>query len=241
MEIEEFNIMIQQMLDNVNAIIHHQMVIGEIKQELADRRNQPFEQDSIYLDKYGSLPSEPEKRNICGVDFTITILHQEGKQLSDIKGADLLYEIEGEKYILVQYKNADIFGKIKADLSQLQTLLKNCPSICYYKKKPRDDVPYRMNGFCGCFYRVDYKNIKKYLHACEVNQIFGNKNTKPFTEFSVGICKETFEELFATCRLGAMTKTKESKYYINEILKQDHFILHVLQRGIWSSNRNEVI
>ena len=238
MEIREYYEMIRKMLEDAESIIHHQMVIAGIHEELKQRRMLPFETDEIYRDHFGTPPFEPIEHTVAGVTFTTTILHREGTQLRDIKGADLLYEIKDEKYILVQYKKANSSGRVRANSAQLDTLLNNCPAICYYKKRPRDYIPIRMNGYCGCFYRIENNNEKRYVHACEAKTLFGTRNSATFREFSSGISKETFVELFAKCRLGAMTQVKKSYHYVNLLKQQNHFIMHIVQSGkFYSSNQ----
>jgi len=47
------------MQHQINSIIHHQIVLAEIKSDLESNIDSPFEQDYIYQIHYGSLPSEP--------------------------------------------------------------------------------------------------------------------------------------------------------------------------------------
>ena len=128
MEIDEFNEIMKQMAEQANAIIFHQQLISEIHNDLEKNKLYPHEQDYIYADKYeGSIPSEPKECIINDVKVIKSILHQAGKGLSDIKGADFLYEIEDEKYTLVQYKKA-VKGStfINVDRTQLDRFLDNC-------------------------------------------------------------------------------------------------------------------
>jgi len=231
MKPEEYYEMIRNMLEDAESLAHQQMVIVEVHDKLKRRRILPYERDVISQDHYGAAPFEPIEHSVAGVTFTTTMLHREGIQFKDINGADLLYEIENEKYVLVQYKKADSSGRITGDLVQLNRLLNNCPAKCYYKKRPRNYYPLRINGFCGCFYQLYNNYTKKYVHACEAKTIFGKRASVSYDDFSSGIRKATFEELFAKCRLGAMTSEKKSNWYISILKALGHAILYVLQSG----------
>jgi hypothetical protein len=233
LDFEEYLVLMKEMLDQAAAILEHQQVIANIKEELNRNLENPLEQDYIYKDHYGSFPGEPIEREINGVKVITRVLHQTGKGLKDIVGADLLYEIENEKYALIQYKRG-FNKKVKGDVSQLDQLLKQCPSVCFYKKKPPSFVPVRMNGFCGCYYKViDNKNY--IVHACEAKFIFSNQTTVSIDQFKSGLSEQVFNELFASCRIGALTNVKKSSYYIQESLNQNKFVLHVLQKGRFGS------
>ena len=221
------------MLETTNAIIHHQQVIADIKTKLKNSKENPHEQGEIYFDFYNSYPFDPKIIEINGVSISLTLLHQTGKRLADIRGADLLYEIENEKYAIIQYKKAHN-GRVACDTTQLDELLKSCPDVCYYKKKRLNlNVPIRMNGFCGCYYRTSNNGTVKYVHACEAASLFKNQKTIAIENFASGLSKQVFEEMFASCRIGALTKINPSNHYIQEALNQDHLILHVTQHGKW--------
>ena len=234
MEIAEYNEIIRRMDEQINSIIHHQRVLADIYSELNRNRDNPFEQDYIYRDQYGGLPSDPVQHNIGGVKITTRVLHQTGHGLSDIMGADLLYEIQDVKYVLIQYKRLPVGStSFTVDAVQLNKILNNCPSICIYRRNIPKAVPTIMNGYCGCFYRVITKNESKFLPACEVGFLSSASNSVPVTKIFSGLSKDTFEELFASCRLGALTRVRKPDKYIGECLSQWHLILHVLQNGQW--------
>jgi hypothetical protein len=73
-------------------------------------------------------------------------LHRRGVSARDIHGANLLYEIEGEKYVLIQYKTPSSAGRVSRDETQLDTLVASCPEgVCY----PRASWPH-----CGSWHCV---------------------------------------------------------------------------------------
>jgi hypothetical protein len=188
----------------------------------------------IYKDQFGQYPGEPIEHVIDGIRITIRILHQTGKGLRDIRGADLLYEIEDEKYALIQYKSPrKSDGRVAVDKEQLKELIGTCPGVCFYKKKRPTQTPVRMNGYCGCWYTVRSATSSSYMHACEAQHIFGERGTAGEREFQTGLRKDEFERLFAICRIGALTSVKGSKFYINKALDQGDMVFHVVQHGCW--------
>jgi hypothetical protein len=104
MESVEFKAALQLALDDATAIIHNQHIIAGIHADLDHNLLNPFEQDFIYQEHFGQFPSEPRIIVSNGVVIITRILHQTGTRLSDIRGVDLLYEIENEKFGLIQYK-----------------------------------------------------------------------------------------------------------------------------------------
>lgn len=234
MEISEYNDTMRQMAEQVNSIVHNQRVLADVNSELDRNQNNPFEQDYIYQDQYGSIPSNPIERTIGGVQITTRILHQTGQQLSDVVGADLLYEIKDTKYILVQYKRVPVDSpSFTVDPIQLKKVIGNCPSICLYRRNKPTSVPTVMNGYCGCFYRIISTDESKFLPACEIDWLSSASNSIKTTLISSGLSTDTFEELFAFCRIGALTRVKRSNAYIDEYLGLNHIIYYALQNGQW--------
>jgi hypothetical protein len=143
MESEDLSFISNAILNDITVIVHNQQVLAGIHDKCEFNRLHPFEQDYIYRDHYGSMPSEPRKFKVGDVEITSRILHQTGIGLRDVTGADLLYEIENEKFGLIQYKRSQGHS-IKADSEQLSILLSNCPEKCMYNKRrpfPKDWLP----------------------------------------------------------------------------------------------------
>lgn len=234
MEQDDLFKLLSDMHETAEAIVHNQLILNEVHKELQNNIENPFEQDSIYEEHFGQKPSEPKAKMVEGVQIITRVLHQTGKRLSDIKGADLLYEIEGEKFILVQFKKS-YEGKVKGDKEQLERLLKNCPPMCPYKIRTPERIPFKIIGLCGIYYRAHSNSGDvKYLHACEAKSIFGKSDSVSFSEFSSGMSKETFIDLFAICRIGAITGKNEPERIAQKLINEDHVIYSVLQRGKWN-------
>lgn len=242
MEKDEFFKIKDYMVDDAAAIIHNQKVLADIHAELEKRLLDPFEQDLIYFDKFGERPAEPKKITHNGVVISISVLHQEGIGLSDIRGADLLYEIEREKFLIIQYKRpADT--SVKTDLYQLRTLLDNCPKSCsVHKYRPIsfDWLPLKLNGWCGSWYCIAADGNRRYVQACEAETIFANKKSARLENFQSGLTKMTLLELFSSCRIGAMIRTpvdtavKES--FVAGLVQREHLIYEVKQLGKWGED-----
>src|SRR5215471_14034834 len=89
---------------DIAGIVRAQRTLDEVNVELARRAHEPIEEDFIFADAIGSDQALPRIVNVDGVSVQIRTLHRRGLKQSDIKGADLLYEIAGRKFALVQYK-----------------------------------------------------------------------------------------------------------------------------------------
>ena len=230
------------MLDDAIAIIHNQQLLANIHTQLDRHLLFPHEQDYIFSDHYGQMPSEPRREVINGITVTSRILHQAGVGLRDIVGADLLYEIVDRKFGLIQYKRASSIGSVKNDRQQLETLLNNCPSVCMHKKNrpiPLNWLPLRINSFCGCWYCIIDGDERKYMHACEAEASFDNRTAANFNAFRIGIEKEAFLSMFASCRIGALIRRVpregdiSSARYVQPLLVQRHIVLEVRQTNMW--------
>ena len=238
MEAREFTETLDLMLGDAAAIIHNQEVLAGIHSELDRNLLNPFEQDFIYKERFGQFPAEPRRITHNGVVITARILHQTGKRLSDVRGADLLYEIENEKFGLIQYKRATS-DRVENDQEQLRILLGNCPDICSNKRRRPiriTGLPSKIFGFCGCWYGVIGEWGSKYVPACEAETILQQRaRTAKFLE--VGISRSAFLDLFASCRIGAFlrypvdVRLKDS--FVEQVLENGHVVLEIRQHGRW--------
>jgi len=225
MQVDEIELIVNDVNDLTERIIRAQQTLNNIKKEIDKTSLRPFEQDYIYSDHFGSKPSETKTHEINGVTFITRILHQTGTHLSDISGADLLYEIEGEKYLIVQYKRPDKKDRIVGDIPQLKNLISSCPIRC------NGAPPKRINGFCGSWYNIQDESKSQYIHACEAFQTFGIDESKDRAYFKKGLTKSTFTELFASCRIGAPTSVQAIQFYITYSIIFNRMIFHVNQLG----------
>ena len=245
MESSEYFEVLDVMLEDTAAIIHNQQVLAGIQEQIRRNEERPFEQDLIYRDQFERFPSEPITREMHGVQIVSRVLHQTGLRLSDVAGADLMYEIKNEKFGLIQYKK-ESSGRIRGDKPQLRNLLDNCPEICYNRRHPLTAarMPSKLFSFCGCWYAVfshDAINgaVPRYVPACEAEFIFQTNSTASFAQFRGGIARDVFLEFFASCRIGALVRRKENNFardrYIQQLIEDRHIILEITQQGTWSS------
>ncbi len=223
MDVRQYSETMELIINEVGAIIHAQKVLADIHDELDRNTLAPFEQDIIYREHFGCLPSEPRAFVHHGVTITTRILHQTGMRLRDVVGADLLYEIENDKYALIQFKRADQRTKrVKNDIDQFDSFLGNCPEICMYRKNPPRRVPARLNHYCGCWYRVDYDSEVSYVHACEAAVIYNGRASAHVNGFESGLSRDTFLDLFASCRIGALVRVQSPERYVSRLLEMQH-------------------
>jgi hypothetical protein len=157
-----------------------------------------------------------------------------------VQGADFLYEIENEKFIIIQYKRVSD-SVVRADKDQLETLISNCPEVCMHKKNrpiPRAWLPLKLNAFCGCWYSVIDGENRRFVHACEAETIFQNAGTVPISEFSSGVSRDTFFELFSSCRIGAFLRRPTEQVIRTQYVKQEldaaHIVYEVTQSDLWT-------
>jgi hypothetical protein len=91
-----------------------------------------------------------------------------------------------------------------------------------------------MEGFCGVWHRINTSNKEqKYLHACEIKEIFGDRGSAGVEEFRSGIQHETFMDLFASCRIGALVRNP-SEQFVSMLLFYKHVVFEAKQRGRWA-------
>lgn len=181
----------------IRGITRARATIRSLHEALDQNEDEPFEQDYIYGIHYGEMPAKARTKVVNGVLITTRVLHQTGRRLSDIEGADLLYEIPGRKFVTVQYKRADRAGRVLVDRKQLTTLVDNCPAACqpWLRSKLR----------CGSWYGVIDGGSVQHVSACVAANTFGSTESAFAGEFASGLSQATFDEMFGKCYLGART------------------------------------
>jgi hypothetical protein len=189
-------------LQDALGILESQTILDEIKEELRARLSRPMEEDFIDREVHGSGAWLPRRIYVHGVEIEIQQLHRKGLGSKDVKGADLLYEIVGKKFILIQYKTPDKKNcRVKRDKGQLCELMRNCQAPC---------PPYlsTLNYVCGSWVAIEDPNGARFLPACRAYSIFEPYKSKYASEFECGITRPTFRELFAKCLIGSRTSAQ---------------------------------
>jgi hypothetical protein len=187
---------ISHVMREVDGIIDRQRTIEKVKGALDDRARNPHEEDFIYGE--GTNNQKVFREEIDGVTIEKTILHRRGAKDTDISGADLLFEIVGEKYVLVQYKRADGSGRVKNDESQLDELMGSCSNDC------PEFRPY-MLGTCGAWYALIDGTTVSYMPACVASESFARRGSCKARDFERALEREAFLSAFAKCYIGART------------------------------------
>jgi hypothetical protein len=233
MDGKEFTETMEALTLEASMIIFAQTLLADIHGYLEAHQLSPFEQDLPHEEPYSCLPSEPRVIEHFGVKIATRILHQPGKGLSDIRGVDMLYEIVGQKYMLVQFKKGDPqTHRVKLDSHQLDTMLQTCPDVCPRRRNPPRRFPARLYGSCGCWYRVDCDRQTWFLHACEVPAVYGGRKSAQCREFEEGLSDLWFRDLFAMCRLGASVSYPSSEY-VDALIKEGYAVFEARQEGQW--------
>ena len=165
---------------DIAGIVRAQRTLHEINVELARRANEPIEEDFIFADAIGRDQALPRIVDVGGVSIQIRTLHRRGLKQSDIKGADLLYEIAGRKFALVQYK-MERRGRVTHEQQQLRDLIDACPNSC---PPHASDFVYT----CGAWFAMrSTTGESAYLPACLAGELFGDSVSRDMKRFSPGI------------------------------------------------------
>lgn len=209
---------------DIGGIIRAQRVLADVNEELLQRDSQPIEDDFIDAEAYGQSPGEARTKIVDGVEILVRKLHRRGLHQSDVTGADLLYEVAGRKFVVIQYKTPSKRHRVERNEDQLKRLVESCPNPC----------PPNGNWFwpsCGSWFAVESSIESLYLPACEAQAVFGDASSRSVGHFGRGVSKEVFQQLFARCWIGARTAPNELAYLAWDVMMHDRVLVSVLQRG----------
>jgi hypothetical protein len=221
MEEQEWQDLVANINGDIAGIVHNQRVLDEINDELAARKDRPIEEDFIDGD-LGRDDANPHVVEIDGVNLRIRKLHRRGLRQRDIKGADLLYEIAGRKFVLVQYKAIDRRQRVEVDHGQLDELIEACPNPCpAWSGWPSS----------GGWFAARSTGQSAYLPACIAKRTFDGAQSRSLDHFGTGLSHEVFQQLFARCWTGARIAPTELAYRAWSIMQEDRVLVSVLQRG----------
>lgn len=226
MELDEWRDSVSYINCEISSLIRAQQVHCRIRRELEARDPASLEEDFIDAHLSGDVIGAPKRFEVEGVFIIVRKLHRGGLHASDVAGADLLYEIEDQKFAIIQYKKANGNGRISLESDQLETLIDNCPTGSCNGKGiwPR----------CGSWYAVRSGETSLYLQACEARNAFGGAALRGTSAFASGLSKEALDELFALCLFGAPISPIGMGAAIMSGLNADHVLFTVSQRGrLW--------
>lgn len=188
---------------------------GEIRRSVA----QPTEEQFIDEDCFEQPRGTPKIHFVEGVQIKVWKLHRAGLHSSDVKGADLFYEIEDKKYVVVQYKTPNRQDRVFRDAAQMEELLDVCPVDCLPSNRFR----------CGAWFALLSGNLDMHFPACEAQAVFGTKRSRQSGAFINGLSKTQFRADFGLCRVGARTQPVDVEAYQARSVQEDRLFVRVEQ------------
>jgi hypothetical protein len=228
MQAREWRRLVEDINADIAGMVRAQQTLREVNDALVQRARNPIEEDFIHADMWDIDPHMPRITQVDGVSIQTRMLHRRGLSQKDIKGADLLYEIVGTKFALVQYKKPDRQGRVKRDKEQLDDLIASCPTPC----------PPFQSGFayrCGSWYAVrpDSPKAASYVPACVAALVFGKSNSRTENQFIFGISFSDFQRAFGNCLTGARIGPEQLDRETIELtlIERDWVVFEALQFG----------
>lgn len=209
---------------DIQGIIRAQRVLEDVNRTLDERIANPIEEDRIFADGTDFPPGNAKVITVDEVEIRVRILHRRGLRQRDVRGADLIYEVAGRKFILVQYKNANASGHVSADHKQLERLIEACPNPC-----PPTQLTFWPT--CGSWCNILAGSEVSCMPACRVKAVFSDAKRRAFTEFGDGISADVFQHLFARCWIGARIAPTELLYFGWSAAEADRVLFAVTQAG----------
>ena len=219
MEVSEWRELVQDINSDIAAISRAVQTRGEIHDQIAARAVRPNEEFFIDDDAFGMQPSEPREFGLHGASIKVWKVHRAGIWAGDIKGADLYYEIDDKKFVLVQYKTPDKRDRVNLDKEQLDELVNACPIDC---------PPSKRFG-CGSWYLIRTKDDREYFPACEARKIFGRNNSRYRRFFINGLVESQFMQDFGACQIGARTKPIDVSEYREWSVANDYVFVSAVR------------
>lgn len=197
---------------NIDKILENQRVI-EIDQIYFDlHRLRDWEHNRIQRpDQVSYIIGERELR--------IHVTH--GRKTETAFGIDLIYEIVGEKYVVIQYKR---IGAL-IDKAQMEKMRKQfCPPWQHMACKIKETMPernFRLGTLCTPYYKFVEGSpfAGNYAPLCFVRakmHELGIQYAKPAL-MDQSISTDTFEELFVNCLIGSRWTYESKDVSLNEL------------------------
>ena len=220
MEVSEWRELVNEINSDIATISRAVQTQGEIHEEIAARSERPSEEFFIDDDAFGIKPSQPREFYSYGAKVKVWKVHRAGIWAGDIKGADLYYEIDDNKFVLIQYKTPDKRERVHLDREQLDELVDACPVNC---------PPSNRFG-CGSWYLIRTKDDREYFPACEARNLFGKHNSRFRKFFINGLTDGQFKHDFGICRIGARTKPIDISEYREWSVENDYVFVSAIRR-----------
>lgn len=214
----------KRLVEGVNADIagmaRAQRMRDDLRGEIQRSFAQPTEEQFIDEDCFDQPRGTPKTHFVGGVEIKVWKLHRAGLHSSDVKGADLFYEIEDKKYVVVQYKTPNKRERVYREAAQMEELLDVCPVI---------DCPPSDRFRCGAWFALLSGNLDMHFPACEAQAVFGTKRSRQSSAFINGLSKTQFRADFGLCRVGARTRPIDIGSYQERSIQEDRLFVRVEQ------------
>lgn len=208
--------------EDIERIARAAQTQQQVRSAIRFRAEKPLEEQLIDEDSYAIPRGQPRVLRVGSVELKIWKIHRAGLDSTDIKGADLYYEMDGTKFVLVQYKSPSSSGRVKKDSSQLVELTAACPNPCLPTER----------FSCGSWFALRDGVSSSYHTACEASNIFGTYASRKKEAFINGLTKTQFEAAFAGCRIGGRSAPIRAMQFQQASVNADHIFFRVQQRFI---------
>ena len=218
----EAEALVRSVNEDIERIARAAQTQREVQAAIRFRAQHPLEEQLIDEDSYGIPRGQPRIVRIGSVELRIWKIHRTGLDSTDIKGADLYYELDGTKFVLVQYKSPSSSGRVKKDAPQLAELLEACPNPCYPTER----------FSCGAWFSLQDGASSSYHPACEAANVFGAYSSRKKEAFFNGLTKTQFEADFGSCKIGGRTAPIRMMRYQRASVNADHIFFRVQHRFI---------
>lgn len=203
MKLEDWREVVGKVNRDIEMLTRASATQKDVRRILRGNRARPTEEQLIDLGSFGFPPGEPRTVVIAGSEVKIWKIHRAGLNLSDVKGADLYYELGNKKFVLVQYKIPNSSGRVRLDDEQLDELQRSCPVECLPTTR----------FSCGSWYALHKNPTASYFPACEARELFGKFASRKSEHFINGLTHDQFQNDFGSCRIGARTKPVRASEY----------------------------
>ncbi|MDR7191556.1 hypothetical protein [Luteimonas terrae] len=217
MNSEDWHVLAKAVNRDIEMLTKASETQGGIRDLLNRRRDALTEEQIIDMDSFGTQPGRHRTVTVGQSKLKVWKVHRLGLDLSDVKGADLYYELGNRKFVLVQYKKPNSSDRVVLDDQQLRELQNACPVNC----RPT-------NRFCcGSWYALHRKPDAMYFTACEARELFGAYESRKAGYFVNGLTQTQFLEEFGSCRIGARTKPVRASAYQSVAVDNDRVFVRV--------------
>ena len=205
---------------DIVGLVKAQRVRDEVHEAIRTRVVQPSEEQLIDADCFDLPMGQPQVFTVANTRIKLWKIHRAGLRSTDVKGADLFYEISDKKFVVVQYKTPDGRGRVTHDAEQLAELQSVCPVEC---PPPSDRFK------CGAWFALRSAKLDTHFPACEAQEVFGLRKSRKSNHFLNGLSITRFREDFGICHLGARTQPVDVDAYQERSVQEDKLFVHVEQ------------